>query len=126
VDGCGVAAAWLACMWGPLTPESPSPSIPARPGPACPSLPLLARPRPFSLPPVPPGKQDYSFLDTPQLDVDLGDTNTTIVPRLALPNPRLPAYLSGKISWGTPPTLAVSAGRLLGFAPTSVESSLGA
>lgn len=50
--------------------------------------------------------QDYSFLDTPQLDVDLGDTNTTIVPRLALPNPRLPAYLSGKMAWGTPPTMA--------------------
>ena len=44
--------------------------------------------------------QDYSFLETPELPVD---TNSTIIPRRALPNTRIPAYLGDNLVWGAPP-----------------------
>lgn len=51
--------------------------------------------------------QDYSFLDTPVLTQPLNDTNTTtaaIVPRMALANTKIPAYLQGSLVWGVLPT----------------------
>ncbi|EFN52665.1 hypothetical protein CHLNCDRAFT_138610 [Chlorella variabilis] len=45
---------------------------------------------------------DYSFLDTPQLPVE--SANATIIPRLALPNSHIPAYLNGTLLWGAPPS----------------------
>jgi hypothetical protein len=48
---------------------------------------------------------DYSFLDTPRPEgaLDPG-AGATIVPRRALPNPRMPAYLGGRLAWGAPPS----------------------
>ena len=48
---------------------------------------------------------DFSYLDTPRTGTI---TNmTTIVPRQAQPNPRLPAYVDGALAWGGMP-MAVS------------------
>ena len=55
----------------------------------------------------PPPPQDYSFLETPELPVE---TNSTIIPRRALPNPRIPATLNGTLVWGAPPPAVPLAG----------------
>ncbi|PSC71845.1 serine threonine kinase [Micractinium conductrix] len=44
--------------------------------------------------------QDFSFLETPELEVP---PNSTIIPRRALPNPRIPAFLNGTLVWGSLP-----------------------
>jgi hypothetical protein len=51
--------------------------------------------------------QDYSFMDTPQLP--LQSDNSTIIPRLALPNQHIPAYINGTLVWGTQPMRIVAA-----------------
>lgn len=38
---------------------------------------------------------------TPELPLE---SNSTLLPRRALPNPRIPAYVRGALAWGTPPT----------------------
>eukprot|EP00887_Chlorella_sp_A99_P004370 scaffold15.g4370.t1 len=43
---------------------------------------------------------DFSFMDTPTLPAD---ANTTIIPRRALPNPHIPAYVNGTMVWGQLP-----------------------
>lgn len=48
-----------------------------------------------------PPPQDFSYLDTPTLPVE--SENTTIIPRLALPNPHVPAFLNGSLAWGGQP-----------------------
>ena len=69
--------------------------------PAClPALSLIAHPGCFACPLASPILQDYSFLETPELPVD---SNSTIIPRRALPNPRIPAFLNGTLVWGTLP-----------------------
>jgi hypothetical protein len=45
--------------------------------------------------------QDFSYLETPTLPIE--SENTTIIPRLALPNPRIPAFLNGSLVWGMQP-----------------------
>ncbi|KAL4420504.1 hypothetical protein ABPG75_010160 [Micractinium tetrahymenae] len=45
--------------------------------------------------------QDYSFLETPELEVP---PNSTIIPRRALPNPHIPAFLNNTLVWGVLPT----------------------
>lgn len=47
--------------------------------------------------------QDYSYIETPSLPVQ---GNATIVPRRALPNPFLPAFVDENLVWGVPPQLA--------------------
>lgn len=54
--------------------------------------------------------QDYSFLKTPELDVP---ANSTIIPRRALPNPHIPAFLNSTLVWGVQP------------APPATNSSVG-
>ncbi|KAI3430797.1 hypothetical protein D9Q98_009209 [Chlorella vulgaris] len=44
---------------------------------------------------------DYSFLDTPELPVN--SENTTIIPRLSVANPHIPAFLNGSLVWGSLP-----------------------
>lgn len=46
-------------------------------------------------------QQDYSFLETPELEVP---PNSTIIPRRALPNPHIPAFLNNTLVWGELPT----------------------
>ena len=53
--------------------------------------------------------QDYSFLQTPELpqqqriNASTANANGTIVPRKALPNPRITAYMDGQLAWGVLP-----------------------
>jgi len=60
--------------------------------------------------------QDYSYIDTPILDINnssstfanstTGGSNIiTILPRRAVLNERLPAYVDDKLVWGIPPTV---------------------
>lgn len=68
--------------------------------------------------------QDYSFLDTPTPDEPL-DASASVVPRRALPNPKLTADLRGRLVWGVSPNAAgaasdssvAGAGGLQGGAP---------
>lgn len=48
--------------------------------------------------------QDYSFVQTPDLEVETG--NSTIIPRRAVPNPHITAWLRGELVWGTLPGMA--------------------
>lgn len=53
-------------------------------------------------------------METPELPLD---TNSTIIPRRALPNPQIPAFLDGRLVWGrlpTPPANASSPAALPG------------
>ena len=50
-------------------------------------------------------QQDYSYLETPELPIE---TNTSIIPRRALPDPRITAYLRGRLVWGILPTALAS------------------
>ena len=45
--------------------------------------------------------QDFSYMDTPELNVDL---NATIIPRRAIANPHIPAYKNGQLVWGELPS----------------------
>lgn len=45
---------------------------------------------------------DFSFIDTNRTDMPITNA-TTIVPRQAEPNTKLPAYLDGRIAWGGVP-----------------------
>lgn len=51
-------------------------------------------------------KDDYSFLNTPLVpgsNSSGGGTAKPIVRRVREPNPHIPAYISDKLSWGSPP-----------------------
>lgn len=52
---------------------------------------------------------DFSFVDTSRTSIPITNS-TTIVPRQAEPNTRLPAYLDSKLAWGGLPS---SVGSLL-------------
>lgn len=47
--------------------------------------------------------QDYSYINT-ETFAGLEDSNSTIIPRRALPNTHIPAYMSGQLVWGVPPS----------------------
>ena len=52
---------------------------------------------------IPP--QDYSFMNTETFEgLAPEDRNSTIIPRRAQPNPHIPAFLSGDLVWGAPPS----------------------
>jgi hypothetical protein len=72
--------------------------------------------------------QDYSFLETPELPVD---SNSTIIPRRALPNPHIPAFLNGSLVWGTLPAPPAASGGAggdggLAWAPAAEGAALAA
>ena len=56
-----------------------------------------------------PLPQDYSYMPTPELPLE---SNSTLIPRRALPNPRIPAYVGGALAWGAPPARATGSGRV--------------
>lgn len=41
------------------------------------------------------------------------ETNSTIIPRRALPNPRIPATLNGTLVWGAPPRVPAPSGNAI-------------
>ena len=45
---------------------------------------------------------DFSYLETERTDAPITNT-TTIIPRQAEPNVKLPAYLGGDLAWGGQP-----------------------
>lgn len=104
----------FGALQGP--PSFPAAALPPC-RPACTEqwLAALIMPAVLLLPSVP--SQDYSFLETPELPLD---TNSTIIPRRALPNPRIPAFLEGKLVWGQLPTPPANAS-----APAAAPGVLG-
>lgn len=52
--------------------------------------------------PCPAVPQDFSHLPTPMIPGDQDDS--PLIARRALPNPRIPAYISGRLAWGAPPS----------------------
>ena len=61
-------------------------------------------------------------METPELPIEL---NRTILPRRAMPNPRILAYIGGEPAWGTPPAgFDVMAGQAAGNAPAGTVAAL--
>lgn len=52
--------------------------------------------------------KDYSFQETPVLQLPGNSNSSSIVPRRALPNVRIPGYLMGNLVWGALPMSNVS------------------
>lgn len=50
--------------------------------------------------------QDFSYIDTPRTSAPITNA-TTIIPRQAEANPKLPAFVDGRLAWGGQP-VAVS------------------
>lgn len=47
---------------------------------------------------------DYSYMDTPKRnETAAADATSRVVLRETQPNPRIPAYIGGLLSWGSPP-----------------------
>lgn len=107
--GCGLGRE-LKASWAGAGPSLPCAAVSLERAAILHHRPVLNHPRsptkrtfphPSSLQHTLAPLQDYSFLETPELPVD---TNSTIIPRRALPNPRIPATLNGTLVWGALPT----------------------